>query len=457
MTQWWLMQSTGWGWWEHPRAGEVILQWISGQPAQCPPQTLQNALLNCYRAHASLLLGRALKSDDAIRPILARVLAEIAGARMSGDILALAADPLAEVRASAARVLALVRPHYALHALARLAGDDEWFVRLRAVVAIGDLGERRGVPLLILALCDSNRFVRLRAATSLIRFRGEEERILQLAMQTGDHYALQVLVSEMERSGRIPELVNTLGRCDSSTGDRVGIADGLAGRIDAHSQRPSVEPSFPARSDQAGAPSGRIRRTYAAATAGGSGASTGHAAAEAGIVLDHRSAAGNDRVRTGTSYSGGRMIGFLLFSSYALLLYYAASNIVYLILLIASIVATIRQQRRVSHLRLDWLRNSVLAPPISILVPARNEQMSIVESVRSLLALDYPELEVIVVNDGSTDSTLDVLRHHFHLMRTDIIHVSEIPTRPVRAVYASAADCSSWCWTRSGVAARQIS
>jgi hypothetical protein len=193
-----------------PRAGAAILQWISGQPAQCPPQILQNALLNCYQAHASSLLGRVLESDDTIRPILARVLAEIAGARMSGDVLTLAADPLAEVRASAARVLALVRPHYALHALARLAGDDEWFVRLRAVVAIGDLGERRGVPLLILALCDSNRFVRLRAAASLVRFRGEEERILQLAMQTGDHYALQALVSEMERSGRIPELVNTL-------------------------------------------------------------------------------------------------------------------------------------------------------------------------------------------------------------------------------------------------------
>ena len=87
-----------------------------------------------------------------------------------------------------------------------------------------------------------------------------------------------------------------------------------------------------------------------------------------------------------------------------------------------------------------WLRASSLAPPISILVPAHNEEKHIVESVRSLLLLDYPELEVVVVNDGSTDDTLGQLTRHFELTRTDMLHVSEIATEPVRAVYMSNVD-----------------
>jgi cellulose synthase/poly-beta-1,6-N-acetylglucosamine synthase-like glycosyltransferase len=134
------------------------------------------------------------------------------------------------------------------------------------------------------------------------------------------------------------------------------------------------------------------------------------------------------------------MIRLLTASSYLLLFYYTAVNVVYLVLLVASIRAAVAQQRRLSTIRLHRLRTSSLAPPISVLVPARNEEKGIVESVRSLLALDYPELEVIVVNDGSTDATLEVLRGSFDLMRTSILHVSEIPTMPVHAVYLSARD-----------------
>jgi hypothetical protein len=193
-----------------PRAAEPILRWMSAGARQCPPQVLQGALLSCYRIHAPALLSTVQEADDTTRPVLARVLAEVAHPRMKGDLLALAADPIAEVRAASARLLAVMRPHHALQTLARLASDKEWFVRLRAVVALGDLGERRGIHALIHALCDANRLVRLRAAASLVRFDGEEERVLQLAMRTRDRYALQALVSEMERSGRIPDLVAAL-------------------------------------------------------------------------------------------------------------------------------------------------------------------------------------------------------------------------------------------------------
>ena len=62
-----------------------------------------------------------------------------------------------------------------------------------------------------------------------------------------------------------------------------------------------------------------------------------------------------------------------------------------------------------------WERNASVAPPISLLVPAFNEEKSIVDSVRSLLALLYTNIEVIVVNDGSTDGTMEALTKGFEL------------------------------------------
>jgi cellulose synthase/poly-beta-1,6-N-acetylglucosamine synthase-like glycosyltransferase len=134
------------------------------------------------------------------------------------------------------------------------------------------------------------------------------------------------------------------------------------------------------------------------------------------------------------------MIGLLLFFSWFLCVYYGVANFIYLVLLVFSLIATANHHRRIGTLLLNDLRRSPLTPPVSILVPARNEENSIVESVRSLLALDYPELEVVVVNDGSTDRTLDELQKHFGLLHTDILYIPEIPTRPVRAVYMSTCD-----------------
>ena len=56
--------------------------------------------------------------------------------------------------------------------------------------------------------------------------------------------------------------------------------------------------------------------------------------------------------------------------------------------------------------------------PISILVPAYNEELTILDTVRSLCALDYPEFEVIVIDDGSRDNTAKVLIEELHLKKT---------------------------------------
>jgi HEAT repeat protein len=193
-----------------PEAAEPILDRVTQNQLRLPLAVLQNALLHCCRTRPSLLYNYMRHCDDEMRPILARVLAEVATAELGEDLVLLAADPLPEVRASAARALAGAKPRLALTALQQLAADDEWFVRLRAVVALGMLNDARAIPVLLETLCDPNRLVRLRSAAALARLEGHQEEILQLAIRTGDRYALQALISEMQRAGAMLELLEAL-------------------------------------------------------------------------------------------------------------------------------------------------------------------------------------------------------------------------------------------------------
>ena len=76
-------------------------------------------------------------------------------------------------------------------------------------------------------------------------------------------------------------------------------------------------------------------------------------------------------------------------------------------------------------------------PLVSVVVPARNEALTVVESVRALLALEYEAREIVVVNDGSTDDTLLVLQEAFRLMPAPLAFEQPLKTAPVRGVYRS--------------------
>ncbi|MGA7668851.1 MAG: glycosyltransferase [Nitrolancea sp.] len=120
-----------------------------------------------------------------------------------------------------------------------------------------------------------------------------------------------------------------------------------------------------------------------------------------------------------------------------ILFYFLMVNGWYAVLLV---VATFDLRTHLFRMRDEshWrLLGSQVAPRISVLAPAYNEASTICESVRALLTLYYPNLEVVVINDGSTDNTLEVLKRHFKLAPIHPIYRQQVQTKPVKGLYRS--------------------
>jgi cellulose synthase/poly-beta-1,6-N-acetylglucosamine synthase-like glycosyltransferase len=122
---------------------------------------------------------------------------------------------------------------------------------------------------------------------------------------------------------------------------------------------------------------------------------------------------------------------FLLYNGYLLLL----------------ILLSARQIRRrvAGHFveDLDLIDGSDYTKPLTMIVPAFNEEVTIVDSVTNLIHCDYPRFEVVVVNDGSSDRTLEVLKQAFRLRRTDLPYRDAIGTARVRAMFVATAPLPS--------------
>ncbi|MFC3206421.1 glycosyltransferase family 2 protein [Aquamicrobium soli] len=91
----------------------------------------------------------------------------------------------------------------------------------------------------------------------------------------------------------------------------------------------------------------------------------------------------------------------------------------------------------VARSALLWSRYGDVAPPIALIVPAYNEELNVVVSVHSMLALEYPNYEVIVVNDGSKDGTLERLTEAFELVKFERPYEEVLAHEPIRGLYAS--------------------
>ena len=134
------------------------------------------------------------------------------------------------------------------------------------------------------------------------------------------------------------------------------------------------------------------------------------------------------------------MIRFLDISNHTLFWYYLANNLAYLMMLIVALRTSAAHQRRLESYRLRWIGETPLAPPITIIVPAHNEEGSIRVAVRNLLENHYPQLEVIVVNDGSEDRTLEAMRDEFRLQPTRTVYVPKMASAPISGLYRSEVD-----------------
>ncbi|HEY6943957.1 MAG TPA: glycosyltransferase family 2 protein [Candidatus Acidoferrum sp.] len=134
------------------------------------------------------------------------------------------------------------------------------------------------------------------------------------------------------------------------------------------------------------------------------------------------------------------MTHLLEISNQTLFWYYLASNLAYLTMLIIALRTSAMHQRRLESHRLSWFKDTPMTPPITIIAPAHNEEASIRVAIRNLLELDYPQLEIIVVNDGSRDRTLEELRDEFRLRAVRMVYVAEVKSARVRGLYRSDVD-----------------
>jgi cellulose synthase/poly-beta-1,6-N-acetylglucosamine synthase-like glycosyltransferase len=120
-----------------------------------------------------------------------------------------------------------------------------------------------------------------------------------------------------------------------------------------------------------------------------------------------------------------------------LLVYFLALNTFYMLFAIVAFLELRRHRRRWTARDLDVIVRSPATPTISLIVPAFNEEATIGQSLRALLLLNYPEYEVVVVNDGSSDGTMQAAIAAFDLVRADVTHERTLETQPIRGMYRS--------------------
>ncbi len=126
---------------------------------------------------------------------------------------------------------------------------------------------------------------------------------------------------------------------------------------------------------------------------------------------------------------------FVLMINNSLIYYYLTVNGIYLILAVLSAYGAKKQRVLWNIKSKSMLYEKGILSSISIIAPAYNEELSIVDSVTALLNLKYPEYEVIVVNDGSKDRTLEKLINHFRLERKNVPIKPLINTKAIKGVY----------------------
>ena len=124
------------------------------------------------------------------------------------------------------------------------------------------------------------------------------------------------------------------------------------------------------------------------------------------------------------------LINFVFFFTLAII-------VSYVMLGIYSSAALDSYLKRNSYVDFDIVSNSPLLPSVSVIAPAFNEEDNVINSVKNLMNLHYTNYELIIVNDGSTDRTFELLKDEFELEKTNYYFEYKIPCKRIRGVYKS--------------------
>ena len=128
---------------------------------------------------------------------------------------------------------------------------------------------------------------------------------------------------------------------------------------------------------------------------------------------------------------------FTEIASWLFLIYGSIISSGYLFTAIFSLIE-IRDYKRRNNFEDDIaLLQSLNLPAISILAPAFNEGLNIVENVRSLLTINYPSFEIVIINDGSSDNSMQLLIDAYELEKRDILFHDFIPSKKIKGIYKS--------------------
>ncbi|WMN10993.1 glycosyltransferase [Marivirga salinae] len=125
------------------------------------------------------------------------------------------------------------------------------------------------------------------------------------------------------------------------------------------------------------------------------------------------------------------------FFNYTIFFYAISIMLFYLVLAVISLFAMREYIRKTKHVYFDDILRSPIAPKISIIAPAYNEELSIVANIRSLLNLHYNNYDIIIVNDGSKDDSLKKMIAEYDLQAIDGLHCVDLPHKEVQNVYRS--------------------
>ena len=128
---------------------------------------------------------------------------------------------------------------------------------------------------------------------------------------------------------------------------------------------------------------------------------------------------------------------FIVVFNYFCMAFTLILNIIYIIQLFVSLIRVHKNyDKTFSDDFYSYIESDNLLP-ISLIIPAYNEEENIVQNVRSLMKMNYPQYEIIVVNDGSTDKTGELLVNAFHMHKIETSIRYQIPTEKIEGVYFS--------------------